>query len=787
MRTSLERNTLCIMKHISLYARRGAILLSVLVLVFAANSAKADVAPAKYGDSGNNVFAIQTILNQRGFLSVEPNGQFGPKTRAAILAFQKANGIEAIGLVGPKTLVALAKSATPSTTTSAETHITPLPDPNVGGGTGTITDNTLCAPVAVPWVHLLAPNVGVTFGPGGSISVKWASCNQGAGVASMALVDQRTGYNIYVTCASPVRSGPVAIGDNQCSFPIPSNITEGNYRLRFFCERPGGNIYCVDREHSEDISENNFKILTPAPVLGTTTLPSDTILANPGTLSNGITPIVSTFTVTKNTAYLDQTVVAGTKHVKIGSYLLKNNDTAEAVSLTFLKVTLDNSVAPLSDVTSFSVTNNGTAIGEMPVFIEKSPSVPLRGSIAPGATVTLDLYADLGSANYTGTITTGISVSGIGMVHKVAHASGSSVGGQIITLSKLVLSTGDMLISKNQIFSDQTISPNAMRQELAAFIVQNTSTEAIVINSMHVFPTKGTLNHSDLKNMTVMMNGSQVGAVFATPSADNALFTSVLVPPGGMVPVYVFADIGAGTGTLQTSVLISGNGTNSGNIYPLGSMTSGVIATVGQLLTVKTPDSATIGTTVIGTIGAGTGTLGTGNQIPAWVSGVVTAISGNSVSLNGTPTSLETFYFGGVPSGAGIYTVDTTRARFTDHGMVGTTIPAVLTIADLKVGDMIAVQGSVSGMNILATVVENGSLDGRAVWGGRVTMKGDSGFVYDGNDGITYVVATSPTTILDGRTVISVGDTVYVYGTSFLRTIWAKSIHDDGPYSISRG
>jgi peptidoglycan hydrolase-like protein with peptidoglycan-binding domain len=50
---------------------------------------------------------IQTALKNAGFYSGNVDGKVGPKTKAAVEAFQKANGLNADGKVGPKTWQAL--------------------------------------------------------------------------------------------------------------------------------------------------------------------------------------------------------------------------------------------------------------------------------------------------------------------------------------------------------------------------------------------------------------------------------------------------------------------------------------------------------------------------------------------------------------------------------------------------------------------------------------------------------------------------------------------------------
>jgi hypothetical protein len=58
------------------------------------------------GDRGSDVLMLQRRLNQLG-ASVEEDGIFGTGTRAAVIAFQGANGLRPDGVVGQKTRAAL--------------------------------------------------------------------------------------------------------------------------------------------------------------------------------------------------------------------------------------------------------------------------------------------------------------------------------------------------------------------------------------------------------------------------------------------------------------------------------------------------------------------------------------------------------------------------------------------------------------------------------------------------------------------------------------------------------
>lgn len=61
------------------------------------------------GDKGDTVKRMQLLLQQHGAPTLAADGDFGPKTDAAIRAFQKAHGLTVDGIVGPKTWAELLK------------------------------------------------------------------------------------------------------------------------------------------------------------------------------------------------------------------------------------------------------------------------------------------------------------------------------------------------------------------------------------------------------------------------------------------------------------------------------------------------------------------------------------------------------------------------------------------------------------------------------------------------------------------------------------------------------
>lgn len=81
------------------------------------------------GSSGQGVTDVQIKLKALGYLSATPTGYFGPLTKAAVIAFQKNNGVDPIGIVGPATRAALssptAKSASAVTSQPATNQPAP--------------------------------------------------------------------------------------------------------------------------------------------------------------------------------------------------------------------------------------------------------------------------------------------------------------------------------------------------------------------------------------------------------------------------------------------------------------------------------------------------------------------------------------------------------------------------------------------------------------------------------------------------------------------------------------
>lgn len=73
----------------------------------AAPSAVTFVSYLRPGSEGDEVLALQNVLKAQGYFDHEPTGYYGDLTVDAVASFQQAQGLDALGVVGPATRLAL--------------------------------------------------------------------------------------------------------------------------------------------------------------------------------------------------------------------------------------------------------------------------------------------------------------------------------------------------------------------------------------------------------------------------------------------------------------------------------------------------------------------------------------------------------------------------------------------------------------------------------------------------------------------------------------------------------
>jgi len=93
----------------------------------------------KQGSSGPDVKSLQQKLKDLGFDPKGVDGNFGPGTRDAVIAFQQSKGLQADGIAGPATLAALQSGAGSTTPAPPPAPVAPNGGGlNLGGLTGKV-------------------------------------------------------------------------------------------------------------------------------------------------------------------------------------------------------------------------------------------------------------------------------------------------------------------------------------------------------------------------------------------------------------------------------------------------------------------------------------------------------------------------------------------------------------------------------------------------------------------------------------------------------------------------
>lgn len=221
----------------------------------------------------------------------------------------------------------------------------------------------------------------------------------------------------------------------------------------------------------------------------------------------------------------------------------------------------------------------------------------------------------------------------------------------------------------------------------------------------------------------------------------------------------------------------------------------------GGLMYAGTADAATTSTTANSTtLGGNWGAGFHGSRKGHGISGTVSAINGDSITVNGTTHGNSTT--GTTPV---VYTVDATNAKIVKivSNTSGTTpiAPATITISGINVGDTVMIQGTVSGTSVTATQITDGTFPARVppAATGTVSAISGSAITLTSKNGTTYSVDASNATIMKAPTAsqtttgttptrptpttitvadIQVGDTLMVQGTTSGTSITATSIFD---------
>jgi len=199
--------------------------------------------------------------------------------------------------------------------------------------------------------------------------------------------------------------------------------------------------------------------------------------------TTGLSVSSASVALAANTAYANQSISPNTTGVKIGSYVIQNQSTSEAVRLTQLKVVtwIDSANPPtgITDISNLAAlrTSDTTGSGSTPIQPTGLDTFSVSDTLAPGASITVDIFADTGS-NAVDYVMTKLQVTSIGAVSNTTTytpGSGTYTTGQTLSLGTGSMSAPTLVVSSTTPAQYVASASGAQNASQAAFNFVSTS------------------------------------------------------------------------------------------------------------------------------------------------------------------------------------------------------------------------------------------------------------------------------------------------------------------------
>ncbi len=290
--------------------------------------------------------------------------------------------------------------------------------------------------------------------------------------------------------------------------------------------------------------------------LGYVSRPASTVSGNTLTVATG------SLTVAKNTAYANQSFVAPKFGYKIGSYTIQAS-TTEGANITSVVIDLDENLADA--FTSSAITNLYVVMGSYTSPIKATVTASdntfsTNVSIAPGATMNLDVYGDIAASSTNGSGAADTLASSATVSYTTTASSTSTSATEVV---------GQTLTSTSGTFTtslDQSSPLNrivAANQEVEAMDFRITSTnETYTVKQVQVKVTSATVS-SAIVEARLYYGSTLLGtAPFVQATNTAALFTGLETKPESVIAPNGFKTytvklllntIGSSSGTSQVN------------------------------------------------------------------------------------------------------------------------------------------------------------------------------------------------------------------------------------------
>ena len=231
--------------------------------------------------------------------------------------------------------------------------------------------------------------------------------------------------------------------------------------------------------------------------------------------------------VSVNPGFLGQSIAPNTTGARIGSYIVQNQSTSESIRLTSLGVaTTDSGSVGINNLGALR-TSDTTGAGSTPLQPTGTDNFSVNDTLAPGAQMTVDIFANTGSET-AGNIQTELTVASIGSVDNIASA-GTQQTGQIMTLGTGIVQNPPTIV----------VSSTTPAQYIAAAGGATNATQATfnfvaTSGSATITEMKFTVSGSDATPSQAVTNVC-IGSICAAPVSGVADITGlqIAVPNGG--------------------------------------------------------------------------------------------------------------------------------------------------------------------------------------------------------------------------------------------------------------
>lgn len=342
--------------------------------------------------------------------------------------------------------------------------------------------------------------------------------------------------------------------------------------------------------------------------LGYTSAPSASVPANSLNVSAG------SLSIAKYAAYTDQTMVAGSNNVKVGSAVFTAGS-AEGVNVT--SITVDLSAAEAGSSTNMYLMKDGVQIGVTKPTLSTSNIFSVNFSIPASGSQIIDVYASLKSNAGQGTWNADISAEGIGLVTNNTVTAASQ------TLQNITIGTGALTAAADASKPDADIVLAGTSKVLMNAIKFTAQYEDFEVQEMTFTADNASGNfqqHVGAVTLEYPTQGGGTGTAVGYMSAGTVTFTglTMFVARDNTAVLKVYIDvpslssgtISGGTGSINWDVSATYKhvGKGSGLTETTGTNVSASNINGNDMVVRKTRPTVTL-------VGLPTTVLGAGTQV----------------------------------------------------------------------------------------------------------------------------------------------------------------------------